>query len=91
MPEIQTWISRCTFRWSTKVGFVDGMVRGSRGVGGWHDRKAEALARFGRHVDVAFQITDDVLDYVGEEGQTGKKARAGSGAAQADLAAVVGG
>ena len=45
-------------------------------AGAWaagDDRKAEALARFGRHVGVAFQITDDVLDYVGEEGQTGKR------------------
>jgi octaprenyl-diphosphate synthase len=32
----------------------------------------EALARFGRHLGVAFQIADDLLDLVGEERTTGK-------------------
>jgi octaprenyl-diphosphate synthase len=36
-------------------------------------RKAEALARFGRHVGCAFQITDDVLDIVGQPRKTGKQ------------------
>ena len=36
-------------------------------------RKADALARFGRHVGTAFQITDDVLDYTGDRQSTGKK------------------
>jgi octaprenyl-diphosphate synthase len=45
-------------------------------AGAWaagDERKAEALARFGRHVGTAFQITDDVLDVVGEYHRTGKK------------------
>lgn len=32
----------------------------------------EALASYGRHLGVAFQITDDVLDLVGDERTTGK-------------------
>jgi octaprenyl-diphosphate synthase len=32
----------------------------------------EALARYGRHLGVAFQIADDLLDLVGEERATGK-------------------
>jgi octaprenyl-diphosphate synthase len=34
---------------------------------------AAALARFGRHVGLAFQITDDVLDYTGDKVLTGKQ------------------
>jgi octaprenyl-diphosphate synthase len=33
----------------------------------------EALARFGTQVGIAFQITDDVLDYIGEKRLTGKR------------------
>ena len=32
----------------------------------------EALARFGRHLGIAFQIADDLLDVLGDEEQTGK-------------------
>ena len=32
-----------------------------------------ALQRFGREIGVAFQVTDDVLDYVGEKRLTGKR------------------
>jgi octaprenyl-diphosphate synthase len=32
-----------------------------------------ALARFGTQVGIAFQITDDVLDYIGEKRLTGKR------------------
>ena len=34
---------------------------------------AEALLRFGRSVGIAFQVTDDVLDYTGELCLTGKR------------------
>lgn len=45
-------------------------------AGAWaleDERKALALERFGRHVGTAFQITDDVLDCVGDVAATGKK------------------
>ena len=45
-------------------------------AGAWaveDDEAAEALAQFGRHVGLAFQITDDVLDYTGENNLTGKR------------------
>lgn len=32
----------------------------------------EALTRYGRHLGIAFQITDDILDLVGDERTTGK-------------------
>lgn len=45
-------------------------------AGAWaidESESAAALSSFGRHVGVAFQITDDVLDYVGEVSLTGKR------------------
>ena len=45
-------------------------------AGAWaveDEEAANALARFGRHVGLAFQITDDVLDYTGERALTGKR------------------
>ena len=45
-------------------------------AGAWaieDDRKAMALERFGRHVGTAFQITDDVLDCVGDTSRTGRR------------------
>lgn len=32
----------------------------------------EALARYGRHLGIAFQIADDLLDLIGDERETGK-------------------
>lgn len=34
-----------------------------------------ALRSYGRHLGLAFQITDDLLDSIGEEGKTGKRVR----------------
>jgi len=44
-------------------------------AGAWasgDERAADGLRRFGRGVGIAFQITDDVLDYVGDPALTGK-------------------
>ncbi|MDZ7337139.1 MAG: polyprenyl synthetase family protein [candidate division KSB1 bacterium] len=39
---------------------------------GGDEPQLEAMARFGEHLGVAFQIRDDVLDYVGDEATLGK-------------------
>jgi octaprenyl-diphosphate synthase len=40
--------------------------------GGAEEAVVEGLARYGRHLGLAFQIADDLLDLVGEERATGK-------------------
>jgi heptaprenyl diphosphate synthase/octaprenyl-diphosphate synthase len=42
--------------------------------GGADEERVSALGRFGYTLGMAFQIVDDVLDYVGEEGKLGKPA-----------------
>jgi octaprenyl-diphosphate synthase len=41
-------------------------------VGGGEDVVVRAMADFGMHLGTAFQLVDDVLDYSGEEVETGK-------------------
>jgi len=41
-------------------------------LGGLDDEKRAALRSYGRLLGLAFQIADDVLDYVGTEGEVGK-------------------
>lgn len=41
-------------------------------LGGLDEAGQEQLAAFGRHLGTAFQLIDDVLDYSGEEANTGK-------------------
>lgn len=41
-------------------------------LGGLSDSEREALRRYGRLLGLAFQIADDVLDYIGTEGELGK-------------------
>lgn len=41
-------------------------------LGGVDKEKEEALAEYGRNIGIAFQMVDDVLDYVGEEKEWGK-------------------
>lgn len=36
----------------------------------WDEK--EALARFGRHLGIAYQVADDTLDYVADQGRLGK-------------------
>jgi octaprenyl-diphosphate synthase len=42
-------------------------------LGGVSREKEEALAAFGMKTGVAFQMADDILDYMAEEGELGKK------------------
>jgi len=41
-------------------------------MGGLDGASRDALRRYGRSLGLAFQIADDVLDYVGSEGEVGK-------------------
>lgn len=41
-------------------------------LGGSERGREDALARYGRHLGIAFQIMDDVLDYSGDAGAIGK-------------------
>ena len=41
-------------------------------TGGGSEEEIEALRRYGDHIGLAFQITDDVLDVVGDEEKLGK-------------------
>ncbi|MEM1202198.1 MAG: polyprenyl synthetase family protein [Acidobacteriota bacterium] len=52
------------FRWA--------MTAGSR-AGGLDDRAQTALAAFGEHLGITFQAVDDLLDFTGDAGRTGKR------------------
>jgi octaprenyl-diphosphate synthase len=52
------------FRWA--------MFAGAR-AGGLGDERCHALEQYGRHLGVAFQLVDDLLDYTGEVEVTGKE------------------
>lgn len=51
------------FQAATQVGAI---------LGHASDRDERALADYGTHLGTAFQLIDDVLDYSGDEGETGK-------------------
>ncbi len=42
-------------------------------LGGVSAEKQKALATFGRTLGIAFQMADDILDYLGDPEKTGKK------------------
>ncbi|UOD34244.1 polyprenyl synthetase family protein [Deferribacteraceae bacterium V6Fe1] len=42
-------------------------------LGGLEDEKVKNLAEFGKVVGLAFQMSDDILDYLGDPEKTGKK------------------
>lgn len=42
-------------------------------IGGSTHAREEAMARYGMHLGTAFQLIDDVLDYSGDQHETGKK------------------
>mgnify|MGYP000709535312 FL=1 len=41
-------------------------------IGGANEEQLAALSRYGQHIGLAFQITDDILDVVGDEAVIGK-------------------
>lgn len=45
---------------------LGGVISGA----GWDEK--EALGRFGRHLGIAYQVADDTLDYVADQGRLGK-------------------
>lgn len=51
------------FRWA--------LLAGGR-AGGLGDGACDALARYGRHLGLAFQLVDDTLDFAGDQARTGK-------------------
>nr|WP_233184075.1 farnesyl diphosphate synthase [Paenibacillus sonchi] len=51
---------------------VFSLTAGGR-IAGADCRQLEALRDFGTHIGLAFQIQDDILDLVGDEGKLGKK------------------
>lgn len=63
--------------------FIQACVRIGGLLGGAAAGDLDALSRYGKHVGLAFQIVDDILDVVGEETKLGKGT--GSDAAQAKI------
>jgi len=63
--------------------FIQACVRIGGLLGGATAGDLDALSRYGKHVGLAFQIVDDILDVVGEETKLGKGT--GSDAAQAKI------
>ena len=57
------------------AAFFSGCCRIGAMLSGAADDQVEALARYGLHAGIAFQIADDVLDIAGDEQQMGKGAR----------------
>ncbi|HLI48109.1 MAG TPA: polyprenyl synthetase family protein [Chthonomonas sp.] len=52
--------------------FVEGCCRCGAILGGADETQEEALAEYGFRIGMAFQIVDDLLDYVGDPAITGK-------------------
>lgn len=51
---------------------VFSLLAGGR-IAGADKKQLEALREFGTHIGLAFQVQDDILDLVGDEGKLGKK------------------
>lgn len=54
------------------AAFVECCCRIGSYIGGVADETAEAMAAYGHHLGIAFQIVDDILDYRGKQAKTGK-------------------
>jgi len=52
--------------------FIEGCCRCGAIVGNASSADEEALVAYGQHLGLAFQITDDLLDYIGDPAETGK-------------------
>ena len=48
-------------------------VRAGAIIGGASDEELEALTRYAKNIGLGFQITDDILDLIGDEKKIGKK------------------
>ncbi|MEE9268543.1 MAG: polyprenyl synthetase family protein [Thermoplasmata archaeon] len=54
------------------AGFFSAGTRVGAMLGGGSPEQIAALSEYGRHLGIAFQIIDDILDVVGDESVTGK-------------------
>ncbi len=59
-------------------------------IGGASDSQLEALSRYGTHIGLAFQITDDILDVVGDTEVIGKPAHSDEKNSKATYPAMYG-
>ncbi|MDI6865184.1 polyprenyl synthetase family protein [Thermodesulfovibrio yellowstonii] len=59
------------------TGKTAGLIRAACRIAGilakLPEGKIEALTEFGQHIGIAFQMIDDILDYVADESELGKK------------------
>jgi len=61
---------------SHKTGkLITASVRGGAMIGGAGEDQLEALSDYGKHIGLAFQIIDDILDIEGDEKKLGKNLR----------------
>jgi geranylgeranyl diphosphate synthase, type II len=65
-------------------------VRSGAILGGGSPAEVEALTRYGRHIGLAFQIMDDILDVRGDEQLMGKALRKDEGRRKATYPRLVG-
>ncbi|MBN1359064.1 MAG: polyprenyl synthetase family protein [Sedimentisphaerales bacterium] len=70
------------------AAFFSGCCRLGALLAGAAQPQIELLARFGLHAGIAFQITDDLLDVVGDERDTGKTPGSDLGKSKLTLAVI---
>jgi len=67
LPEYYAMIGKKTARMISSAAVIGGVV------GNASKKKIQLLRKFGKHLGLAFQIQDDVLDIIGDEMKFGKK------------------
>jgi geranylgeranyl pyrophosphate synthase len=67
--DVERYLHRCELKTASLFGAACRLGALASGNGA----QADALARFGRQLGLAFQILDDVIDVAGSEEQTGKQ------------------